>query len=293
MAKTPSANPFDHAQALVVRFDPDRHIAALFAPADRRAYLYAVAAFALELGGIRAAVKEALPGEVRLQWWRDVLGGEREEEGWGHPVGAALLKTIADCRLPRQALLDMIDARVFDLYDDPMPTGRRWRATAARRNRACSGWARSSWREARTPARRRRPAMPASPGRSRGCCGPSPGMRGADRSICRPPLLSAVGLDREGLMSGQDGEGLRAALGEARRRAREHTGEGPVAQRHDRTRDRPSVPAARHGRALPRAHGGAEVQALRDARGRHQRPARLGDVARLVREGVRPNPARP
>jgi phytoene synthase len=39
-----------------------------------------------------------------------------------NPVAAALDETIVRFRLPRQAFVDLIDARVFDLYDDPMPT---------------------------------------------------------------------------------------------------------------------------------------------------------------------------
>ena len=39
-----------------------------------------------------------------------------------NPVAAALDDTIVQFRLPRQALVDLIDARIFDLYDDPMPS---------------------------------------------------------------------------------------------------------------------------------------------------------------------------
>ena len=39
-----------------------------------------------------------------------------------HPVAAALIETIAHCRLPVGPFFDLIEARVFDLYDDPMPT---------------------------------------------------------------------------------------------------------------------------------------------------------------------------
>jgi 15-cis-phytoene synthase len=38
------------------------------------------------------------------------------------------------------------------------------------------------------------------------------------------PLMTAVGLDREAIVSGRDGEGLRAALAEMRQRARDHLG---------------------------------------------------------------------
>jgi phytoene synthase len=37
-------------------------------------------------------------------------------------VAAALDDTIVKFRLPRQALVNLIDARIFDLYDDPMPS---------------------------------------------------------------------------------------------------------------------------------------------------------------------------
>ena len=67
-------------------------------------------------------MREALLGEIRLQWWRDTLQGEARGDVRGNPVAAALDDTIVRFRLPRQALVDLIDARVFDLYDDPMPS---------------------------------------------------------------------------------------------------------------------------------------------------------------------------
>ncbi len=41
-------------------------------------------------------------------------------EASANPVAAALLDTVARFDLPKQALLDLIDARLFDLYDDAM-----------------------------------------------------------------------------------------------------------------------------------------------------------------------------
>ena len=40
---------------------------------------------------VREAAREPLPGEIRLQWWTDVLSGERREEASANPVAAALL----------------------------------------------------------------------------------------------------------------------------------------------------------------------------------------------------------
>ncbi|TPN48292.1 phytoene/squalene synthase family protein [Mesorhizobium sp. B1-1-9] len=101
--------------------DHDRYLTALYAPADKRDALFSLYAFNAEIAGIRDRIHEPLPGEVRLQWWRDVIaaGGEA---GAGHPVAEALNATIAALRLPKLAFENMLEARIFDLYDDPMPS---------------------------------------------------------------------------------------------------------------------------------------------------------------------------
>ena len=63
-----------------------------------------------------------LPGEIRLQWWRDVIAAKDASAGAGHPVAEALLEAIDRRSLPREAFQNYLDARIFDLYDDPMPT---------------------------------------------------------------------------------------------------------------------------------------------------------------------------
>jgi phytoene synthase len=69
---------------------------------------------------VREAAHAALPGEIRMQWWSDVISGERAEEARANPVASALLTTIGRHRLPATKLLELIEARRFDLYDDPM-----------------------------------------------------------------------------------------------------------------------------------------------------------------------------
>ncbi len=120
-ASDPSFN-FAHCEALVREGDPDRYWASLFAPIDKRPHLHALYAFSFEIARVRDAVREAMVGEIRLQWWRDALQGEARGDVRSNPVAAALDDTIVRFRLPRQALVNLIDARVFDLYDDPMPT---------------------------------------------------------------------------------------------------------------------------------------------------------------------------
>lgn len=113
---------FRHCERLVREADRDRYIADLFAPADCRPALFAIQAFALEIARVRELVSAPMPGEIRLQWWRDALAGAGHGDVAAHPVAAALLETLARHRLPVPALQLMIDARSFDLYDEPMPT---------------------------------------------------------------------------------------------------------------------------------------------------------------------------
>lgn len=117
-----SSSSLSYCQDLVRQGDPDRFFATLFAPADRRPHLFALYAFNLEVARVREVVSETLPGEIRLQWWRDTIQGEARGDVKANPVAVALDDTIVRFRLPRQAFVDLIDARAFDLYDDPMPT---------------------------------------------------------------------------------------------------------------------------------------------------------------------------
>jgi 15-cis-phytoene synthase len=112
---------YAHCEALVRVADKDRYLASLFAPAAARQHLHALYAFASEIARVREAAREPLPGEIRLQWWRDVLEGEGRGEVSANPVAAALLDTIVRCALPRARLIALIDAHAFDLYDEAMP----------------------------------------------------------------------------------------------------------------------------------------------------------------------------
>jgi 15-cis-phytoene synthase len=113
---------YSHCEAVVRAADKDRFLAALFAPAERRRHLCALYAFNGEISRVRELAREALPGEIRLQWWRDVLTGDARGEVSANPIAAALLDTVATCGLPVEPLIRLIDAHGFDLYDDAMAT---------------------------------------------------------------------------------------------------------------------------------------------------------------------------
>ncbi len=106
---------------LVKAVSRERYIATLFAPESKREALFALYAFDAETDRIRDLAHDPLPGEIRLQWWRDVANSERDGEAKGHPVALALLKTIAAHELPRSAFDAYCEARIFDFYHDVMP----------------------------------------------------------------------------------------------------------------------------------------------------------------------------
>ena len=111
---------FAYGAELVRATDRDRFIASLFAPAEHRGAVYALYAFNSEVARVREAAREPLPGEIRLQWWSDVINRDRDEEARANPVASALLTTIERYRLSSAKLIDLVEARRFDLYDDPM-----------------------------------------------------------------------------------------------------------------------------------------------------------------------------
>src|ERR1700754_628908 len=117
-----TAGASGHCEELVRETDKDRFLATLFAPAAKRPPLFALFAFNVEIVRVRDVAREPMPGEIRLQWWREVLEGGRIEEGRAHPVAAALTEAVVRHDLPVNTLLELIDAHTFDLYDDPMPT---------------------------------------------------------------------------------------------------------------------------------------------------------------------------
>ncbi len=115
-------DPLAYGAEIVRATDRDRFIASLFAPAEHRGAIYALYAFNSEIARVREVAREPLPSEIRLQWWSDVISRERDEEARANPVAVALLTTIERYRLSSAKLIDLIEARRFDLYDDPMAT---------------------------------------------------------------------------------------------------------------------------------------------------------------------------
>lgn len=99
--------------------DPDRHAASLFLPPSARPHVWALLAFDLEIAKTRDAVSQPMLGEIRHQWWHEAIAARAPA---GNPVAEALCATLDACALDPAPLLALIEARAFDLYDDPMPS---------------------------------------------------------------------------------------------------------------------------------------------------------------------------
>jgi len=110
---------FTYCENLVREADRDRFLATLFAPAECRGALFALYAFNVEVGSVRERIREPMAGYLRLQWWRDVLDGTRDAAG--HPTASAMREVVSRYALPIDRLHSLLEARTFDLYNDPMP----------------------------------------------------------------------------------------------------------------------------------------------------------------------------
>jgi phytoene synthase len=126
----PSDLPLSFVAQEVRRHDRDRFVTALFAPAQAREGLMVLYAFNSELARVRENVHEAMAGMIRLQWWRDVLGGARADEAARHPVAGPLLALMREHGLPLALFEDMLEARERDLLAMPFATGAEFTAYA-------------------------------------------------------------------------------------------------------------------------------------------------------------------
>jgi 15-cis-phytoene synthase len=113
---------FSYCSELVREADRDRFLATLFAPARYRDALFSLYAFNIEVARVPDLAREAMPGEIRLQWWREVLQGERGGEASASPVAAALLSALEQHRVAVDTVLTLIETHRFDLYNEPMET---------------------------------------------------------------------------------------------------------------------------------------------------------------------------
>ncbi len=105
----------------VRRLDPDRFLCTLFASEAEREDLFALYAFNQEVARIRETVSEPLIGQMRLQWWRDVMDAIYAGDAPRHPIALSLAEAVRRHELTRTLFDRLIDARADDLDDNPPP----------------------------------------------------------------------------------------------------------------------------------------------------------------------------
>lgn len=208
--------------AMLRELDRDRYLSCLLMPAGARADLSTLFLVNAEIAAIRDRVKEALPGEIRLQWWREALAGERTSEVAAHPFAAQAVEMIARRNLPQAAFERLCEARLFDLYNDPMPGREAYEAYAGE---TASTLLQLS-------------AMIIDPDRAQSAAEVSghggiaqsvaghlmllPAHRARGQVYVPGDILAATGLDREVFLAGEDVSGIDAAISAFAALGREH-----------------------------------------------------------------------
>ncbi|THD59416.1 squalene/phytoene synthase family protein [Phenylobacterium sp.] len=117
-------SPLD-LDAQIRRIDPDRWLSSRFIADPRaRADVIALYAFDNELARAPKVASNALLGEIRLTWWREVLDEVFEDRAVRqHPAAQALAEVVSRRGLDRAPLETLIDARYRELDRSPMGEG--------------------------------------------------------------------------------------------------------------------------------------------------------------------------
>lgn len=111
--------------ALLSKTDPDRRMAALFAPPQVRGRLFALYAFYQEIARVPDTVSEGVIGEMRLAWAREAVEDVFADppKVRRHDVYEALSELRNAPGAPdRDQVVALVEARAADLGEGPFPT---------------------------------------------------------------------------------------------------------------------------------------------------------------------------
>ena len=116
------SNALSYIASNTRQHDRDRFLCSLFAPKEMREGLFAILAFNIEVSKTREMVHDELLGQIRLQWWRDVielLYDNSSGKKINHLVASELAVAIEKFKLSRTLFDQLIDSRSRDLFDSP------------------------------------------------------------------------------------------------------------------------------------------------------------------------------
>ena len=251
---------FAHCEQLVRVADKDRFLATLFAPAEHRGALYALYAFNVEVARVREIAREPLPAKSACNGGAKCCAASRAKRRPQIRSQRRCWQTIERYQLPVPRFAALVDARIFDLYDDPMATAADLEAYAVKTSSAVFAMAAqilgASADDIARPAGiayavaallRAFPLMPRGGG-----------------SMCRPNCWRAMGRAPR-MFCPQGKAGLRAALAEMRKHARRSISRPwPCSSRQRPAVIIPALLPASVVRLRTRPHG--EFRPLRTAR---------------------------
>lgn len=206
---------------LVRTHDFSSYATTLFVRARFRRALLAIYAFNVEIVRVREQITQPLAGEIRLQWWMDMLAGAGHGGVAGNPVAAELLLAVRDHDLPVELLQRLIEAHQFDLYNDPMPDMLALEQYLS--DTSCALFSLSSrvvgQRSEDTDHLARHAGL--ADGMARVIA--NFGFNASRRQLYMPlPLLEEHGVDQEQVFAGRDSPSVRAAIGGLANEARLH-----------------------------------------------------------------------
>ncbi len=199
--------------------DPDRALAALFAPPEARADLFALYAFNAELARIADQVTEPGLGAIRLQWWREAIEQAASGETVGHPVADAFGEVLARRALSRERIAGLIDARTFDVGETVMPDARTLDAYLF----DTTGGLFALAGEIVGAEGEKRDQVAEAGGRAYGLVRVMrsvPVLAAKGRTYLAADALARAGTSPQAIFAGETSEGLKALLAEMRERAR-------------------------------------------------------------------------
>ena len=101
---------------MVQKDDRERYLVSLFAPNKRQRPLWALLAFNQEVARIRENVSEGALGEIRLQWWSEVLEEIQQGQVRQQPVIAELAELEHKKVLIWPLLNEMLEARKQEMF---------------------------------------------------------------------------------------------------------------------------------------------------------------------------------
>ncbi len=112
----------EYCVELVKQHDFDAYLCGLLVPTASRRAFFALRAFNVETAMIKDVARgNALPAQMRMQWWREVVGAIYKGKSPAHPVARALGEAVQCHNLTRRWLDRVLEARVRDL-DNIQPT---------------------------------------------------------------------------------------------------------------------------------------------------------------------------